>query len=1019
MINKQEVRERAEALIKKSATVTNLDDFLITHVPFKELKYCPSGIDSKITKSFSEEELFEGFIQENRNKHNLIVVQGNNGSGKSHFIRWLKYKYDNDLNDDSEISILIERNYNTLQGTIEQLLNNEVIQRYVNREYLNKLNEAGNSISTDKFLTMMNFTFVTEIMREDDDECILKSTQRKKLCSFLSHETVIDFLMLSENGPIKRIARKINNNSQENLIEDDIRFKEEDFSFSISGDFMQRLKKADPERRVMSCANDFIEDNRGFRKKVADYLNSKLDDVIQSTIKLNSQDLNNMLFNIRSELLKNGKNLTLFIEDITSFTGVDKAIIENLIIENSEENKICRLFSVVGITEAYYRDNFPDNLKDRVTGRIVIDKESILKDDNAILDVAARYINAIYLDKNQIKNWIKNGSSDSELPLSEVYRKWATYMDSDQRIFNIYPFTKEAFINLYNQLSIKTPRMVISNIILPIFMKLCDEKNAFPQKVEVLEAAIKLPEFKDDFIELKINKELSEEAERFKSLIRIWGDTSIDNKVVNGIKYLSNIPEEIYKEFNIPMINGNIIESKKEVKIEKVNITNIVTNNNSEKRKIENVEYKNVVEDLKQWYLKKSTLNNHSRLRDYILAFLKEAIYWEMEDVSPLLIAEALVKKNIFIEDQNTKLIDNNSMFKFYRNEENYFLLMALVDYNLIGNKKWNFEGASDRIVLINSWLSKNRDNIIKGVKENNGDNGDGYTIALLNAYYLDKLTNNDEINKDDIYRNLIKNNININSDKAIKILNDDIKILQKYEEEIKENNELVKRYYNCKLGDSDINRTTTFYLDSIKIIKCIEVLEENSWNMSVNKNKELSGIMNTAYELNLKLFSSTIINIINNKVLLAIDNINKIRKIMGYDEEFKSSIIEIKEFYNIAKRYNTFFIHEYYTAFEKYYLNDDKLNDKLRCIESYSSKKLVEKINLLEKNTLSDTNVYLETIKKVSDSIDDIGKQKQSITNNNDNLGRILDIKVEVNKCIDNLLRELSEVNGGTSSEN
>ena len=210
-MDKKIIRKRTEEVINTNAIITSTTDFLATHVPFKELKFCNSGISNDISNKYSEEELFNDFILNNMDKHNFIVIQGDNGSGKSHFIRWLKYKYDNELRDSNEVSILIERNNNTLQATIKQLLSNETIQELIGKEELQKLITVDSNLTNNNFLTMIALNFASKVLDEEDLDCILNSRKRKSLYAFLSNEVVLRNLILCKNGPIYRIGKKISN----------------------------------------------------------------------------------------------------------------------------------------------------------------------------------------------------------------------------------------------------------------------------------------------------------------------------------------------------------------------------------------------------------------------------------------------------------------------------------------------------------------------------------------------------------------------------------------------------------------------------------------------------------------------------------------------------------------------------------------------------------------------------------------------------------------------------------------
>jgi hypothetical protein len=80
---------------------------------------------------------------------------------------------------------------------------------------------------------------------------------------------------------------------------------------------------------------------------------------------LDDFDLMSIFNKIRIELKKKGKSLIILIEDITSFTGMDKGILEILVDEANDDNKMCNIYSVIGITDGYF-NKFPDNINERI-----------------------------------------------------------------------------------------------------------------------------------------------------------------------------------------------------------------------------------------------------------------------------------------------------------------------------------------------------------------------------------------------------------------------------------------------------------------------------------------------------------------------------------------------------------------------------------------------------------------------------------------------------------------------------
>lgn len=1024
-MDKLYLKDRTEEVIKKSAIVTNLNDFLATHVPFDKLKYCPSGIGLEGEKVYTEEQIYNKFINENRQKHNFIVVQGDNGSGKSHFIRWLKYKFDNELEDDSEISILIERNYNTLQGTIEQLLQNEIIKRYVDKDTIRKLSEADGNISEKKFLSDINSSFANEVYCEEDDECILNSIARKKLYAFLVNQTVMEMLLLKKGGPIDRIGKKLKNSNEGISNIDDIRFINEDFNITVYGELLTKLNEDEADRKVIKCAEDF-SGKRGFKEKVVKYLNSKIERVIQETIKLNTQDLNNMLICIRSELYKANKNLTIFIEDITSFAGLDRAIIENLIVENTNENNICRLFSVVGITQGYYAKNFPDNLKDRVSGRIIIDSDSIFSTSKGIIDVAARYINAIYTDKNKIDIWVKRGALEEELPTAPSKEEWSIYKNENGKEFNLYPFTEKSLINLYEALQEKTPRRLITQIIMQILLSLANEYESFPPPIKEIEDKIELPNYFDEFIEMEINKSLDgNEKERFKTFLRIWGDGTLNQTEENGEVFLGGVSEKIYKHFNIPMIKGNQkvkrkveVATNKEIKIHmeiESNKTHQLSNIEKKPKsvKVENTEYNITCDDLKSWYIEKTPLKAHVKIRDYIVNILKESIFWEMEDVSQFIVEDILVKNNVIIEDQANKTTISEDAYSIKRNEQNYYFILSLVQYNMIGNRTWNFEGADKAIVNVSKWIEKNKDKVVDFINIKSCSKNELYKVAVMNKYYIEKITN-DTSSKTN-YEIVVTNNNLMILDEVKKVIGEDIAKLKLNQAKIEENNDLVIRYFNCKLGDANAIGTDVFYLDAKEILEVIDLLEKDKWKFEVqSKYQDIFTKWQKPFLLCKEYILTDLLYAINNRYNEMEKNIKDFTEIFGGLKQVEETIGEIHDFYKNIQNANKLIEEGLYNKFINYYVKNYIMDSVIKTVEINKNRSVFDKIIVLKKDNYMITEDYIKIIRAVEKLIYSFPISNKEIAKYDELNEKFIKCKNYIADDLKVIGNKLIEVNGG-----
>lgn len=946
-MDKQLIKRRINEVIKTDATVVELQDFMATHLPFKKLKYYTSGIEAVKGKELNEEDFFYEFIEHTKDNHNFIVVQGDNGSGKSHFIRWIKNKIESEESFPNDIVILLERSQNTLQATIKQLVNNEIIQGFLSEEEKIKLKNTGIELSEEKFTSMINYNFIIEAENEEDDEdCVLKSSQRKGLVELLKDEVVQKRVLFNEEGSIKRISNKLISSDDNSINEIDIRFTEKDFS--INSDILNELKESDPNKKALRFAENLKEDKRGIRSKVAEYLNLKIDTVIQRTIKLNAADLNSILEKVRIKLKEVDKNLILFIEDITAFTGVDKGVIESLIVEHREDNGLCRLFSVIGVTTGYYQSHFPDNLKDRVTGRVFIDSDSLFDENNDVLELAARYINAINVEKDELKKWISSGAVDSELPLKESDKEWDIYKDRLNRKFALYPLTERAVINLYNEIQDKrTPRRFIKNILLPILLHHVNDTK-FPEGLAEFEAELTIPKFKNELLNRRIDSEISNEYEnsRTKCLLRVWGDGTIDCSSQGNIKYVGSIDERIFDEFDVIKIEGNQVSTftqKPIVKINKVLLepeasevikTMVEETKDSIKRVETKVVSKSVKEmdsiekDLKNWFIKNENLKMHAKIRESVCAFIKDAIDWDLEEVSMYLVNEAISLNNLKIRGQQAGDEKGNNIIWIEKTEEDYYFLLSLMRYISIGNKKWNYENSQDDILVVAKWLENNKQRIIEYVSNGNDVSYDMYKYAIAAEIYgiaLNKTVKIDgievkvnEIESNQLYE-IIMNKLEVKEEEKLKAILG--RFARTYFDKrglINSNHEFVISYHNCPLG-----KGKGIFLDASEILKAINSVSKLKFDInefsdiSFKSNKDLWKI---PYELLKKIYDS------NLKLALS-ENLNNIK---DKDKDYLGSFDEvgiINNFFDTLEANNIIYDGQVKYRFDKLFEDTIKYN--------------------------------------------------------------------------------------------
>ncbi|EPB8165281.1 hypothetical protein ACSXDQ_03025 [Clostridium perfringens] len=1005
-MDKQLMRKRINEVIKTDATVVELQDFMATHMPFKKLKYYIGGIDAIKGKELTEEEFFYEFIEDTKDKHNFIVVQGDNGSGKSHFIRWIKNKIESEELFPNDVVILIERSQNTLQATIKQLINNKIIQEFLSEEEKIKLKNTGVELSEEKFTSMINYNFIIEAENEEDDEdCILKSAQRKGLVELLKDEIIQEEILFDLDGPIRRISNKLIMSEDNSINEIDIRFVESDFE--LNSDILMKLKDNESNRKAVRFAENLKDDRRGIRSLVAKYLNEKIDMVIQRTIKLNAADLNSILEKIRYKLKELDKNLMLFIEDITAFTGVDKGVIESLIVEHREDNGLCRLFSFVGVTTGYYQSHFPDNLKDRVTSRVFIDRDSLFDNNEDVIELAARYINAINVPKEDLKKWISKGAVDSDLPIKDSGVLWDKYKDKSNREFSLYPLTEKAIVNLYKEIQDKrTPRRFIKNILLPIMLHYVND-NKFPSGLEDFEAEIVIPKFKNELLNRKIDSEVSDEVEksRTKCLLRIWGDGTIDCLNKNNLVYIGSIDERIFDEFKVTKIIGNKILNnennsvkKNEVKTDISNYSGLNLNVEKDiiKTQLEKIdkrskelskkdkEMDSIKEDLERWFVKNENLKIHPKIREYVCSFIKEGINWDLEDIPYCLVNDAISLNNLKIRGQQGLEETTNNIIWIEKTEDDYYFLLSLMKYIVIGRKTWNYENAQDDILIVAKWLENNKERIINYVSNGNDVNYDMYKYAMAAEIYgicinktIMKYGNEISIKEMNIYQlyNIIINKFQVkDEEELINILG--TKFSKTYFDKrglINTNHDFILDYYNCPLG-----KGKSIFLDASEILKTINKISKEKFyisNLSDIQFKNGKELWKKPYELLKKLYGTNLNSAISERINYI--KLNDKDYIESFDE-----VGVINNFFDTLDNNNIMYDGKIKLEFDKLFEDTIKYNNYI----SYKNKiKESDNIDLIDKIYLLKSSIPKQ-IKKYNDVLGQIehiiSKQEEKYRN-------------------------------------
>ena len=824
-------KERLAAVVKPDSITASQGDFLATHVEIKKLmllnkfEFVPT-----LEKFASEEDIYKRFIINPSNKHQFIVVYGQSGTGKSHLIRWFEARYKADRPDD-EVVLFIRRSDNTLKGTIRQLLEKPEVQDIGNKEIIKRLANASAAVPEDTLKDMIYHNFIIETNNDNDEhEIQLNNIKRKRLVAFLNNETIHDHMM-EPGGPIERIYSKVAENSLADL--DTIaQFKPEDFIVSV--DLYEDMWQAgaDPKAEKMAkalMANDAMED----AKRFSDYLNQFVETVIQRCAGIEPGDFEQVFMDIRKELYRLGKNLTLFIEDVTSFTGVDNALL-NALMEEHNDRDICRISSVVGGTNAYINDCFRQNHRDRVTQYVYIPDDVF--DENGIFEFVGRYVNTMSLSTDVISAWVDAKALPAEYPVHEVIegKKWEYIEIPYGKKLCLYPFSKNSIRYLYkNELTRghQTPRYIIRDIIEPIVSDLLYNAANFPSKKYAL---VNINTTLSFMVHNQVKDE--EQADRVFRFMSIWGNNEAKQFKHEGITYIAGIPTYVYEELGLPVLNLQetaptpVVSSPTPVnpKPDDAPGPALVIPPDKQKKLDE------ANEKLTQWAngmpINLSTTGGVEgtirTAREDMGDYLMSAINWQAEGVSWDNVSK--VKASISGRASKYKLValenqtKGNGYYILPATWNSLNVINAFIRWREFGNQSWEYPGSDFDVYQVTSWTSRIKKQIVKAVILYDDKNETKYIEAamaaemyrlILNGEYREKTIGNltaeylfcdhQAKNKDTWHSNEWKSLLTVMQQKGADAIN----------------RETVRQYFNIVQGST---AGSVVVLDAVNLAKTI-----------------------------------------------------------------------------------------------------------------------------------------------------------------------------------------------------
>jgi hypothetical protein len=300
-------------------------------------------------------------------------------------------------------------------------------------------------------------------------------------------------------------------------------------------------------------------------KVAVDVLNSVLDQSIQRLFHLQSSQggmtFGEVILEIRRQLLKEGRELVLLVEDFVALVGIQDALGNAMIKEGidseTEKQTLANMRSAIAVTDGYLSSRDTIMTRAHYEWRVhsqIADEDAILSRVTAMI---AAYLNAARWGGSEIqRRYSKNGSIQDKSWLPPFYADEESDSGDLLSAFGmfegipLFPFSEQAIrylaanTLLENGKLVFNPRFVINSILRPILLteRLSFEQANFPA------TAISAKQLKGQVAEWWEGLEFSSAIRnRLRTVILIWGNNP------ETLQEVAAIPEAIYHAFQLPV----------------------------------------------------------------------------------------------------------------------------------------------------------------------------------------------------------------------------------------------------------------------------------------------------------------------------------------------------------------------------------------------------------------------------------------------------------------------------------
>ncbi|MDB4458729.1 hypothetical protein N9068_01600 [bacterium] len=433
-----------ESVGKAISIKAKIDDkqthyFLACHSPMTHIQ------DEKSKRKIAEEELYKNLTTSSQ-RDKQVVIYGEPGTGKSHLVHWLKLRFDYGVETselENVVPVLIERRSGSLKDALTQLI--EQLGKSF-QKYLDPVQQALEKLSDSTARQMLVNELSLELGPRWTDRGREKIDKRLKHLGQACRAEGFGGWLCKDDAVVEKTINLLVESSEVQDREDSPKFEAKDLS--VKDRFRTPRKNSQEVLHLI----DELDESPSLRELAAEHMNDALKNAIVDMVGLSGANLRKVFDSVREDLASEGKQLALFIEDVSAMSELDVEIVNAL--EPQDRTDLCPLTAVLGMTHTGYA-KLRDNQKQRIEFVFRVDgetTESWSEDKETLARFTARYLNSIRLKEDEVRkiaddrrasNGDVSKSKCTECPAKEHCHSTFGSVDIEGTEIGLYPFSRE------------------------------------------------------------------------------------------------------------------------------------------------------------------------------------------------------------------------------------------------------------------------------------------------------------------------------------------------------------------------------------------------------------------------------------------------------------------------------------------------------------------------------------------------------------------------------------------------